>query len=226
VRNRIIAIDGPSASGKSTVARRLASRLGCTYVDSGAVYRGITWKVLEDQCDPARTEEVGACLGRMSMEFFVTEGAVRFRIDGVEPGPALRSEAISGRVSEVAAMPAVRAAATGWLRTMICFGDLVMEGRDIGTVVFPDADFKFYLDASPAERARRRSAELRADTEGVPAVLAALQRRDGIDSGRTTAPLRIAEGAVVLDTTGLSIDEVVGRIVGAIEARGTACQTT
>ena len=225
MRNRIIAIDGPSASGKSTVARRLAVRLGCTYVDSGAVYRGITWKVLADQCEPARTEEVIACLDRMSMEFFVTEGAVRFRIDGVEPGPGLRSEAISGRVSEVAAIPAVRAAATGWLRSMTRLGNLVMEGRDIGTVVFPGADFKFYLDASPDERARRRSAELSADAQGVPAVLAALQRRDGIDSGRKTAPLRIAEGAVVLDTTGLSIDEVVGRIVRAIEERGTACQT-
>lgn len=218
VSNDVIAIDGPSASGKSTVARRVAACLGRLYVDSGALYRGITWRTLEDGHDPARPEQVLATLRAMVVEFFVEAGAVRFRIGGYEPVAEIRGERVNERVSEVAANHAVREQVTAWLRSMASQGALVMEGRDIGTVVFPDAAHKFYLDASPEERARRRHAEL-AGTD-VTRVMASLQTRDRRDSGRQTAPLRVAGDARVVDTTGLSIDAVAARIVAAVTAKG------
>jgi cytidylate kinase len=214
--NRVIAVDGPAASGKSTVARRLAAQLGYRYVDSGALYRGIAWKVLEQGRDTSSPADVLSVLRTMAVEFFVADEAVRYRIDGYEPRTEIRSEQVSGAVSAVAAMPEVRETVTQWLRDMIRFGNLVMEGRDIGTVVFPAADAKFYLDASPEERARRRHAELHpsGETPGVDRVMSSLQTRDRKDSGRKTAPLRIAEDARVVDTTGLTIDQVVAEIAG------------
>ena len=211
----VIAIDGPSASGKSTVARRVAARLGRLYVDSGALYRGITWRTLEEGRDPAVPAETLAVLQNLPVEFFVADGAVRFRIGGYEPVAEIRGERVNERVSEVAAVPEVRVQATAWLRAMADKGPLVMEGRDIGTVVFPDARFKFYLDASPEERARRRQGELTGTD--VSRVMASLQTRDRRDSGRSTAPLRVASDARAVDTTGLSIDEVVDQIVASIE---------
>lgn len=220
---RVIAIDGPSASGKSTVARKVAAAAGWLYVDSGALYRGITWKVLEDGGDPSNAAEVIAFVGRLKMEFFVAGGAVRFLIGGVEPVAEIRTDRVNERVSEVAATPQVRAAVTEWLRGMRRFGTLVMEGRDIGTVVFPDADMKFYLDASPEERARRRHAETRtAAPDDVGRVMASLQNRDRKDSARATAPLRIAPDARVIDTTGLTVDQVVAGIVETIRREAGA----
>lgn len=215
----VIAIDGPSASGKSTVARRVAARLGRLYVDSGALYRGITWRTLEEGRDPGVLAETLAVLEKLPIAFFVAEGAVRFKIGGYEPVAEIRGERVNERVSEVAAVPEVRARATKWLREMADQGPLVMEGRDIGTVVFPDARFKFYLDASPEERARRRQGELVGTDVG--RVMASLKTRDQRDSGRRTAPLRVAVDAQTVDTTGLSIDDVVERIVTMIdECRG------
>jgi cytidylate kinase len=207
-------VDGPAASGKSTVARKLAAQLGYRYVDSGALYRGIAWKVLELGRDTSRPAAVLETLGAMKVDFFEADGAVRYRIDGYEPRAEIRTERVSGAVSSVAAMPEVRTAVTQWLRDMIRFGSLVMEGRDIGTVVFPRAEKKFYLDASPEERARRRHAELTPSGEAadVSGVMSSLQSRDRKDSGRTTAPLRIAGDAQVVDTTGLTIDQVVAEI--------------
>ena len=213
--NKVIAIDGPSASGKSTVARKVAAGVGSLYVDSGALYRGIAWKAAELGCDPAKPEEAVAALERMTVEFFVEAGAVRYRIDGYEPRAEIRTERVSGLVSLAAAIPAVRAKVTQWLRDMASVGNLVMEGRDIGTVVFPQADAKFYLDASPEERARRRHAELKpaGETADVDRVMDALKSRDQRDSGRKTAPLKLAADAQVIDTTGLSIDQVVDVIL-------------
>jgi cytidylate kinase len=212
---KVIAIDGPSASGKSTVARKVAAGLGCLYVDSGALYRGIAWKAAGMGCDPAKAADVVAAMGRMNVEFFVEAGAVRYRIDGVEPRAEIRTERVSEQVSWVAAVPEVRTQVTQWLRDMARFGDLVMEGRDIGTVVFPGADAKFYLDASAEERARRRHAELKpaGETKDVTGVMDALNTRDQRDSGRKTAPLKLAPDAQVVDTTGLSIDQVVEQIL-------------
>ncbi len=218
---RVIAIDGPSASGKSTVARKVAASFGWLYVDSGALYRGITWKALEDGGDPSNAAEVVAFVGRLKIDFFVAGGAVRFRIGGVEPVAEIRTDRVNERVSEVAAIPQVRAAVTDWLRGMRRFGTLVMEGRDIGTVVFPDADMKFYLDASPEERARRRHAETRtAVPNDVGRVMVSLQNRDRKDSARATAPLRTAPDARVIDTTGLTVDQVVAGIVETIRREG------
>lgn len=212
--NRVIAVDGPAASGKSTVARKLAAQLHYRYVDSGALYRGLAWKTLALGRNTASPEEVLDTLGTMNVEFFEADGAVRYRIDGYEPRAEIRSESVSSAVSSVAAMPGVRTAVTQWLRDMVRFGNLVMEGRDIGTVVFPAADRKFYLDASPEERARRRHAELTptGDAADVNRVMSSLQSRDRKDSGRATAPLCIAVDAQVIDTTGLTIDQVVAEI--------------
>lgn len=212
--NRVIAVDGPAASGKSTVARKLAAQLNYRYVDSGALYRVIAWKTLESGRDTSQPAEVLETLRTMRVEFFEADGAVRYRVDGYEPRAEIRTERVSGAVSAVAAMPEVRAAVTKWLRDMVRFGNLVMEGRDIGTVVFPGADQKFYLDASPEERARRRHAELKPTGEAadVGRVMSSLQSRDQKDSGRSTAPLCIAADAHVVDTTGLSIDQVVAVI--------------
>lgn len=211
----VIAIDGPSASGKSTVARKVASRLGGLYVDSGALYRAVAWQVLARGKDPQDQDAVTDTSDMIDARFFVENGAVVFEMEGERPGEALRTESVNVAVSPVAANPAVRAKVTDWLRAMRELGKLVMEGRDIGTVVFPDASFKFYLDASPEERARRRHAESTEDLS-VDAVGASLQRRDQIDSRRMTAPLTVADDAIVIDSTGLSIDDVVEDILTKI----------
>jgi len=213
--HEVIAIDGPSASGKSTVARGVAGALARLYVDSGALYRAVAWKALKDGVDTHDAAAVAALVQTTQPEFFVKDGAVRFRMDGVELDCELRAEIINRNVSPVAAEPTVRAHVTQWLRDMLSLGDLVMEGRDIGTVVFADAPHKFYLDASPEERARRRHAEMEAvETDmSMGDVHASLSRRDEIDSRRMTAPLAVADDAVIVDSTGMSIDEVVEYIV-------------
>lgn len=213
--NKVIAIDGPSASGKSTVARKVAARLGFMYVDSGALYRGLAWKSVALGCDVANPVQIIGAMKSMQVGFFVGDGAIRYRIDGYEPREEIRSESVNESVSFIAAIPEVRAQVTTWLQDMIRFGNLVMEGRDIGTVVFPSAAAKFYLDASPEERARRRHAELQDDSSpaDVGRVMVSLTNRDKRDSGRKTAPLKPAENAQVVDTTGLGIDAVVDEIV-------------
>lgn len=213
---RVVAIDGPSASGKSTVARGVAKALGALYVDSGAMYRGMTWKVLRAGADPQDEEAVRAVMRDSVWRFETVEGAVRFTVDGEDPGEEIRGEAVRDTVSYVARIPEVRTFIVDRIRGMRGMGDLVVEGRDIGTVVFPDTAWKFYLDADPAERARRRNAELIATESGtsVEAVLKNLQMRDHIDSTRKTAPLQVAPGAVVVDTTHLTLEEVVEVILG------------
>lgn len=193
----IIAIDGPSASGKSTVARKTAEELGFIYVDSGSLYRGITWYTAAKKGlrDPDRSD-VSALLVGMKMDFFIEGGAVLFTVDGHDPGTALRSAMIHESVSHIAAMPEVRATVKGWLRSMTRFGSLVMEGRDIGTAVFPEAEHKFYLDASPAERARRRLAQEHDSPSSMDSVRKSLERRDTIDSSRKADPLKDRKSVV------------------------------
>jgi cytidylate kinase len=150
----------------------------------------------------------------LPITFFAEQGAVCFEVDGCRPGEALRTEAVNAAVSLVAAVPEVRARVVAWLRAMRRFGRLVMEGRDIGTVVFPDTACKFYLDASPGERARRRFLEEGGgEPRSVEQVSASLSRRDRIDSSRQTAPLRRADGAVVIDSTGMRVDDVVAAVL-------------
>jgi len=198
----VIAIDGPAGAGKSTVARALARRLGFTYLDSGAMYRCVALLTLRAPGrDPA---ELAA---RARIELGGSDGAVR--LDGEDVSGAIRAAEVSAQASVVAALPGVREALLATQRALLGSGDWVAEGRDIGTVIAPQAELKVYLDAEPAERARRRAAEIGADPDSV---LAEQTIRDERDRTRAESPLRAATGAVELDTTGLSIEQVLGRI--------------
>ena len=215
-----VAIDGPAASGKSTVARHVARELDAVYVDSGAFYRGATWLALREGWSPHDVDALGPVLDPARWRLQVRDGALVFTVDGIEPGDALRGAAVREAVSDMAAVPEVRAFLVARLRETVRFGRIIMEGRDIGTVVFPESRYKFYLDADPEERARRRLREIRA-MEGageVGDVQASLQRRDARDRSRATAPLQVARGAEVIDSTRLSAGEVAARIVARMRA--------
>jgi CMP/dCMP kinase len=206
----VVAVDGPSGSGKSTVSRRLAAALGARYLDTGAMYRAVTWAVLQAGIDPGDAEAVA----KVAEDAQVTSGTdpehPTIRLDGVAVDTEIRSPEVTGVVSAVAAVPAVRRLLVAQQREIIAAaGSIVVEGRDIGTVVAPDADLKVYLTASADARAHRRSTEVAADLDATAADLA---RRDRLDSTRATDPLAKADDAVELDTTGLSIDEVVARL--------------
>ncbi|MHB8531421.1 MAG: (d)CMP kinase [Solirubrobacteraceae bacterium] len=198
----VIAIDGPAGAGKSTVARALAQRLGFRYLDSGAMYRCVALLTLRDPLGEP------ALLARHATIDPGGDGRPVL-LDGEDVSVAIRTVAVGERASEVAAQPAVREALIERQRELLASGDWVAEGRDIGTVVAPGADLKVYLDADPAERARRRAAELGADAA---TVLAEQAIRDERDRSREASPLRLAEGAVTVDTTGLSAEEVVSRL--------------
>ena len=209
--NNVIAIDGPAASGKSTVAKRVAKVTNGLYVDSGALYRAITWKALQEGIDTTDFPANAKLAQSIEPEFFVSDNAVCFKIEGIELKEELRTKEVNHHVSFIAATPEAREVVVSWLRQMPELGNLVMEGRDIGTAVFPNAKNKFYLDASPEERARRRHAEqaVAGDTQSVKEVGSSLQRRDKIDSSRKKDPLKIADDAIIIDSTGKSIEDVV-----------------
>lgn len=218
----IVAVDGPSASGKSTVSRKTAQAVGFIYVDSGALYRGVTWKCVKEGVDVKDSQAVTNLLIRMNMELVLRDNAVGYLIDGEDPGQEIRAEPVRERVADIAAQQSVRVYIVEKLRLMTKFGNLVMEGRDIGTVVFPDTPFKYYLDADPEERARRRAAEIQ-QQEGVNdvgAVLSSLRRRDQKDSSRATAPLQIALGAKIINSTGMTVEQVVDTIVVDLKKAG------
>ena len=206
----VVAVDGPSGSGKSTVSRRLAIALGARYLDTGAMYRAVTWAVLQVGVDPSDAAAVAEVCSRVSLDVGTDPSAPHIRVDGVPVDGPIRGVEVTAAVSPVAAVPAVRAALVARQRGIIAdAGRIVVEGRDIGTVVAPDADLKVYLTASPDERARRRSGETMVD---VDTTAADLRRRDQFDSTRAVDPLRRAADAVELDTTRLGIDEVVLRL--------------
>jgi CMP/dCMP kinase len=209
---RVIAIDGPAGSGKSTIARRLALRLGLEYLDTGAMYRAVTFAALRHGVEPADGPRV-AELARV-IELEVDETAVR--VDGVDATVEIRGPEVSRTVSVVAAHPAVRDEMVRrqreWAHKR---GGGVMEGRDIGTVVFPDAELKVYLTARPEVRAERRAAEIAGLDYAT--VAADMARRDAFDSGRATSPLRQATDALELDTSDLTIDEIVEDIARRID---------
>jgi CMP/dCMP kinase len=213
----VVAVDGPSGSGKSTVSRRLAEALGASYLDTGAMYRAVTWAVLRDGVDPSDAASVALVCARVTLEIGIDPGRPFVRVDGVPVDGPIRSLEVTAAVSAVAAVPAVRTALVARQREIIAAaGRIVVEGRDIGTVVAPDADLKVYLTASVDERARRRSGENRSD---VDTTAADLRRRDKLDSTRAADPLRRAPDAVELDTTRLGIDEVVSRLRGLLGVR-------
>ena len=201
---KVIAIDGPAASGKSTVARRLASDWGMTMVNSGAMYRAVTWEVLGRGIDPSAADEIVALLPQVEWGCAIREGLTLMTVDGVEPSISeLKSDAVNAAVSYVAAIPEVRQLLVHRQRGFRELGDLVMEGRDIATVVFPDTPFKVFVTASEEVRRTRRAAEGADD---------AVIERDKRDSERKTSPLRVAEGAVVVDSSELDIDGVVQQV--------------
>jgi len=217
----IVAIDGPAASGKSTVAKALATRIGMHYLDTGAMYRSIALAALE-QGVPLHDEPAMGELARgVRIDFAYGEDAsiaTTVLLDGVDVSAEIRTPRIDEAVSAAARTPEVRAAMVARQREIASCADTVMEGRDIGTVVFPDADVKVFLTASADERARRRHVELaeRGDDTAADRVREGMERRDLADSSRKTAPLKPADDAIRLDTTGMSIDDVVDAIAAFV----------
>ncbi|HEV3015055.1 MAG TPA: (d)CMP kinase [Actinomycetota bacterium] len=213
----IVAIDGPAGSGKSTVARRVAQRAGLRYLDTGATYRALTLALLRRGIPVGDAEAVADAAKAVDLTLELPPGragAARVLLDGVEPGLALRTPEVNATVSAVAAVPAVRELLVGLQRSLVGVGGIVVEGRDIGTVVWPDAHVKVFLTASEHERARRRSD----DTEGGGETAETLARRDALDSGRAASPTRAAADALVLDSTTRTIDQVVDHLLQLIEA--------
>ncbi|MGN9806258.1 (d)CMP kinase [Micromonospora sp. L32] len=216
----VVAVDGPSGSGKSTVSRRLAAGLGARYLDTGAMYRAITWAVLRSGVDLTDVQSVAKVAGEVDLRIGTDPQGSGVTADGVNVDREIRGPEVTAAVSAVAAVPAVRELLVARQRQMITnAGRIVVEGRDIGSVVAPDADLKVYLTASEAARAQRRSAE---DAVDVVATAADLARRDKLDSTRKVNPLQQAPDAVVLDTTELGIDEVVARLRDLLTERGVA----
>jgi len=212
----VVAVDGPSGSGKSTVSRRLAGALGARYLDTGAMYRAVTWAVLRAGIDPYDADAVAKVAGHVRLTIAVDPDRPAVSVDGTPVDREIRGPEVTAAVSAVAAVPAVRRILVAQQRQIIADADrIVVEGRDIGGVVAPDAELKVYLTASSAARAHRRSAEHAADPHATAAELA---RRDRLDSTRAADPLAKAPDAVELDTTGLDIDEVVARLLALVGA--------
>jgi cytidylate kinase len=215
----IIAIDGPSGAGKGTVARAVAARLGYHHIDTGAMYRAIAWKAVHEQRDLDDEDAIAELAARVRID--VSDGAVA--IDGHDVRQAIRTPEIDAAAAAVARQPRVRQVLIAQQRAMGSGGGVVMEGRDIGTVVFPAAQVKIYLDASPEERARRRAHDPQQSagqgSAAVHDVASALAARDRSDQTRAASPLALAADAVRIDTTGVPIDEVVARVIELVNRR-------
>lgn len=216
-----IAIDGPAGAGKSTVAQRLASALGYVYIDTGAMYRAATWKLLHEGLLDAPEPAIAAAIAGMRL-VFEPGTPQRVFVDGTEVTSAIRAKDVTGRVSGVAAMPGVRRILTAQQQAMGRGGGVVLDGRDIGTAVFPDAELKVFLTASTRERTRRRHAELAQKGQAVDfdALEAEIAARDRADAEREHAPLVAAPDAVHLDTDPLGPEEVVAELLRLARAAG------
>ena len=215
MRKMNIAIDGPAGAGKSTVAHLTADRLDFKYIDTGAMYRAVTWKVLEQQIPLHEHERIAHIADTMELVLETTDKGTKVYVDGKDVTEEIRSERVTANVSEVAKLARVREVLVNKQKQMAAGGGTVMDGRDIGTNVLPDAEVKVFLTASIAERARRRFLELKA--KGIDTDLEKLSReiaaRDELDESRSVAPLKKAPDAVIVDTTGLSIEQVVEKIL-------------
>ncbi len=218
----VVAIDGPSGSGKSTVARRVAQRLGFRYLDTGAMYRALTWQALEQRLDLEDAAALGELAERARIEPGTNPRRPTIVIDGVDVSAPIRTRAVTNAVSAVSAVPAVRAALVRRQRELMADGGIVVEGRDIGTSVAPDAPLKVFLTASSEARAARRHRQLAAagDAAAVTVTQAEIERRDERDSSRAASPLVQAADAVVVDSTTRTVDEVVGEVLAVAAARG------
>lgn len=216
----VVAIDGPSGSGKSSVSRGVASALGLRYLDTGAMYRAMTWWMLQHEIDLTDAAQVAVMAAKPNLVVGTDPAAPTITVDGTDVSGPIRSTEVTAAVSAVSAVPEVRQLLVASQRQLIGAGSIVVEGRDIGTVVAPQAPLKVYLTASNEARARRRNAEL-AQPTALEATRSDLDRRDRLDSGRTASPLAQAADAIVVDSTELTLDQVVERIValaGAVPA--------
>lgn len=211
LQHLVIAIDGPAASGKSSVARSLARRLGFVYVNTGAMYRAVTWHALESGVPTDDVAKVAELVQSSEIHCGVLDCESTIAINGVDPAPHLVSEGVNANVSRIAAVPEVRRRLVALQREYAKCQDIVMEGRDIGSAVFPETRYKFYIDASPEVRAQRRMKQGLQDS---------IQSRDKLDSSRRMSPLIIAEDAHVIDSSNLTVDGVVGEIVGRLKMYG------
>ena len=216
---KVIAMDGPSGAGKSSVSKLVGRKLGFLHVDSGALYRIMTWQALVRGADTSDPEAVAAFAPTVEIECRPENGAIVYYVGGEPPGDRIRTPEINAHASQVATVKAVRDRITALLRGMTRFGDLVVEGRDITTAVFPDSPARFYLTASAEARARRRQkeeVEKGIANQTADAVKASLLARDAIDSTRKYAPLKKADGATEIDSSNLTLDEVVGTVLSAL----------
>lgn len=235
-RRPLVTVDGPAGAGKSTVSRALAARLGFTYLDTGAIYRALALAASADaeraarldatadpgSIAPADESALAELAARLEIEF--TDDGTRVWLAGRDVSQAIRAPEIGERASKVSALPGVRAALLALQRRIGDRGGVVAEGRDMGSVVFPDAEVKFFLSADPAERARRRAAELRARGLAVEeaAVRAEIEARDARDASRAVAPLVCPPDATVIDSSGLAVDQVVARMAEGVSGRPCA----
>ena len=218
---KVIAIDGPSGAGKSSVSRSVGARLGFLHVDSGALYRIMTWQCLENGVDTSNPESVASFAERVKVECVPEEGRIKYLVKGEEPGNRIRTPEINAHASPVATVKAVRDRITAILRSLTAFGDLVVEGRDITTAVFPDTPARFYLTASADVRAARRQkeeVEKGIATQSAEAVKASLLARDKIDSTRRHAPLMKADGVLEIDSSEMTLEQVVEAVLNALPA--------
>ena len=215
----VIAIDGPSGAGKSTAARILAERLGYIYIDTGAMYRAIGWKAKREGIDPDDEAKLADLCGRTEVTIKKDNSDPRFSVNGIDVTGEIRTHEMGMMASAVSKSPAVRARLLTLQRELGRGGGVVMDGRDIGTVVFPDADVKFYLEASAGERGKRRYLELKA--KGMDVDLAQItkeiEERDRQDSGRALAPLKKADDALPIDSSAMSIYDVLDRMLSEIK---------
>ncbi len=218
----VVAIDGPSGSGKSSTSREVASRLGLRYLDTGAMYRAMTWWYLEQGVDVDDAEAVAARADAPVLVSGTDPQAPTITVDGTDVAEPIRGSAVTAAVSAVSSVPAVRSRLLREQRDIIGTGSIVVEGRDIGTVVAPEAAVKIYLTADPDARAIRRAAE-RSGSD-VDATRTDLARRDAIDSGRVTAPLTMADDAAHIDTTPYTLEEVVDQIVELVARSSRASE--
>ena len=209
-RHRVVAIDGPAASGKSSVARELARRLDFVYVNSGAMYRAVTWHVLQHGVDPADNSRVVQLIESVPITCDLQNNESRILIDDVDPADRLRDDRVNDGVALVSRIPRVREILVEKMRSYARDRDLVMEGRDIGSVVFPDTPYKFYIDASPEVRRQRRARQGGRD---------AIASRDLADSSRSTSPLIIAKDADFIDTSNLTVAEVIAEIISRLKLK-------
>jgi len=211
IAHRVIAIDGPAASGKSSVARALAQKLGFAYVNSGAMYRAATWFVLQQNVASDDRARIGELIDRAEIHCELVDAESRIFINGNNPESFLRTDRVNEAVSPVSSVPRVRERLVEQMRSYAQEHDLVVEGRDIGSVVFPITPFKFYIDASPAVRLERRMAQGQRDE---------IAARDRADSSRPVSPLVISADAHVVDSSALSVDGVVDEIVRRLQEQG------